>query len=110
MLNKIKTISMVAFLVLTYKNVDAIQVVTPFDSKIDSIGSMILYLLNGAEKIILPLLVLAWIYVGFLFVSSQGDSNKLIKAKTALWNVLIGSFIVIISVSIYEIILYALNK
>jgi hypothetical protein len=42
-----------------------------------------------------PLVVLAFVYTGFLFVKAQGNSTKLSEAKDALLYTVIGAFILL---------------
>lgn len=51
--------------------------------------------LVGAIKIAIPVIALAIIYAGFLFVSAQGNDEKLTKAKNALLYTCIGAAILL---------------
>lgn len=48
-----------------------------------------------AVRILLPFIVLAFIYSGFLFVKAQGNEKELEEAKKAIWYSLIGAFILL---------------
>lgn len=48
-----------------------------------------------AVQVLMPFIVLAFIYSGFLFVSAQGNTDKLEKAKTAITYSMIGAFILL---------------
>lgn len=48
-----------------------------------------------AVQVLLPFIVLAFIYAGFLFVSAQGNTEKLEKAKTTIIYSMIGAFILL---------------
>ena len=63
--------------------------------KSNTIAELVEKVLEGAIKIGLPLLVLAIIYSGFLFVSAQGNSEKLNEAKQTLLYTLVGSAILL---------------
>ena len=52
-------------------------------------------ILIGAIKIGMPIIVLAIIYCGFLFVAARGNSEKLSDAKRALTYTLIGAAILL---------------
>jgi hypothetical protein len=69
-------------------------------SGICSIPEFIETLLIGLVKIGMPIIALAIIYSGFLFVAARGNSEKLTKAKDALLYTLIGAAILLGSWSI----------
>ncbi|MEK7147023.1 MAG: hypothetical protein AAB772_02075, partial [Patescibacteria group bacterium] len=60
-----------------------------------TINGFIKTLLEGVLKIGIPVVALAVIYCGFLFVSARGNSEKLTKAKDALFYTLIGAAILL---------------
>lgn len=63
--------------------------------KVESIPELINLILGLVIDIGLPVVALAIIYVGFLFVSARGNESKLSEAKTAfLWTV-VGAAIVL---------------
>ncbi len=68
--------------------------------KSDNIIGLIKTLLEGVLRIGMPIVALAIIYCGFLFVSARGNSEKLTKAKDALLYTLIGAAILLGSWSI----------
>ena len=72
--------------------------------KADSINGFIKILLEGAIKIAIPIIALAIIYSGFLFVAARGNSEKLTEAKNALLYTLIGAAILLGSWAIAELI------
>ncbi|MCC7160391.1 TrbC/VirB2 family protein [Candidatus Nomurabacteria bacterium] len=61
-------------------------------------------MLEGVIKIGIPLIVLAVIYCGFLFVFARGNPEEIGKAKDALLYTLIGSAILLGSWAIAEMI------
>src|SRR3989338_9223202 len=71
---------------------------------IDSIPGFIEVLLEGVLKIGIPIVALAVIFSGFLFVFARGNSEKLTKAKDALLYTLIGAAILLGSWAIAEMI------
>ncbi len=73
-------------------------------SGITSIPIFIQRILEGALKIGIPLLALAIIYSGFLFVAARGNSEKLEKAKDSLLYTIIGGAILLGSWAIAELI------
>jgi hypothetical protein len=69
-----------------------------------SINGFILVILQGVIKIGIPIVALAIIYSGFLFVAAQGKPEKLKEAKNALVYSLIGAAILIGSWAIAQLI------
>lgn len=63
--------------------------------KITSIPGLIQTILEGAIKIGLPIVALAIIYAGFLFVFARGNPEKLGTAKDTLLYTLIGAAILL---------------
>ncbi|MBI5078191.1 MAG: hypothetical protein HZB11_02395 [Candidatus Yonathbacteria bacterium] len=46
-----------------------------------------------AVQVLMPFIILGFIYAGFLFVSAQGNEKKLTHAKSVLWYSMIGAFV-----------------
>ena len=69
-----------------------------------SIPEFIQTILEGAIKIGLPILALAIIYAGFLFVAARGNPEKLSTAKDTLLYTLIGAAILLGSWAIAKMI------
>ncbi len=46
-----------------------------------------------AVQVLMPFIILGFIYSGFLFVSAQGNDTKLTNAKNVLWYSMIGAFV-----------------
>lgn len=63
----------------------------PLGSGIDSIPKLIEAIINIVLMIGIPIVVLAIIYTGFLFVKAQGNPEQITKAKSALLYTLIGA-------------------
>lgn len=70
----------------------------------NNIQALIQIFLEGALKIGIPIVALAIIYSGFLFVSAMGNSDKLEKAKNTLLYTLIGAAILLGSWAIAKLI------
>lgn len=70
----------------------------------DSIQEFIQTILTGALRVGIPVIALAIVYSGFLFVFARGNSEKLGKAKSALLYTLIGAAILLGSWAIAEMI------
>lgn len=58
----------------------------------------------AAVQVLMPFIVLAFIYSGFLFVSAQGNEKKLEEAKKAIWYSIIGAFVLLGAWSFAQII------
>lgn len=70
-----------------------------------SIEVFLLKFLQGAIKLGLPIVALAIIYCGFLFVKAQGNPEELGKAKEALMYTLIGAAILLGAVGITNLVI-----
>ncbi len=79
-----------------------VTIVNPIKST--TLVGFIQTILEGIIKIGMPIIVLAIIYSGFLFVSAQGNSEKLSEAKRALTYTLIGAVILLGSWAIAQLI------
>ena len=62
---------------------------------INTIPNFIQTILTGFLKIGIPVVALAIIYSGFLFVAARGNSEKLTKAKDTLLYTIIGAAILL---------------
>ncbi len=72
--------------------------------KTDTLNGFIRAILEGVFKIGLPILALAFVFVGFLFVQARGNSEELTKAKDALLYTLIGAAVILGSWAIAQLI------
>lgn len=57
----------------------------------ETLNGLIKTILEGVIKIGIPIIALALVYCGFLFVAARGNSEKITKAKDALLYTLIGA-------------------
>jgi hypothetical protein len=71
-------------------SIDA-KINNPLSNNINSIPAFIEAILNIVLTVGVPIVVLAIIYCGFLFVKAQGNSEELGKAKQAFIYTLIGA-------------------
>ena len=78
------------------------KICNPIDQ--DTLTGFIKHILEGVLKIGIPIVALAIIYCGFLFVAARGNSEKLTKAKDALLYTLIGAAILLGSWAIAQLI------
>jgi len=66
-------------------------ITNPLSTEIDSIPKFIEAIIDIVLIVGVPIVVLAVIYVGFLFVKAQGKPEEITKAKSALIYTLIGA-------------------
>jgi hypothetical protein len=69
---------------------------------IENIPQFVEAILNIALKIGVPLIALAIIYSGFLFVAAQGNPDKLKKARQAFLWTMVGAAILLAAVAIAQ--------
>lgn len=72
--------------------------------KVSNINDFIKTILEGVLKIGIPLIALAIIYSGFLFITAQGKEAKLTEAKNALLYTVIGAAILLGSWALAQLI------
>jgi hypothetical protein len=72
--------------------------------KVGSLPELIKKILEGVIKIGIPVIALAIIYSGFLFVFARGNSEKLKTAKKSITYTLIGAAVLLGSWAIAQII------
>ncbi|MEK7128331.1 MAG: hypothetical protein AAB933_02100 [Patescibacteria group bacterium] len=70
----------------------------------NTIEGFIKVVLEGLLRVGIPVVALAVIYSGFLFVAARGNAEKLSKAKSALLYTLIGAAILLGSWAIAELV------
>ena len=73
-------------------------------SSIDNLPAFIQKFLEGIIKIGIPVVALAIVYSGFLFVSARGKPEELTKAKNALLYTVVGTAILFGSWAIAKLI------
>lgn len=83
-------------------NTTSVTIESPIGPK--TVDGFIKVVLEGVIKIGIPIIALAIIYSGFLFVAARGAPEKLKKAKDALLYTLIGAAILLGSWAIAQII------
>jgi hypothetical protein len=67
----------------------------PLGNTITDLPSFIVIILNFVFLVGVPIIALAIIYAGFLFVTAQGNERKLTKAKQTLLFTLIGAALIL---------------
>ncbi len=73
----------------------ATKIDNPIGEKINDIPALIKVALEFVVKIGGPVIVFFIVYSGFLFISAQGNKDKMKKAKDTLLYVIIGAVIVL---------------
>lgn len=71
-----------------------LQITNPL-SGIDDVSTLLAAILSAIVQIAIPFLVLAMMYVGFLFVAARGNPQKLAEARQALFYVILGALIIL---------------
>lgn len=71
------------------------KVKNPLGSKFENLNSFVKGLLEGIIKILIPVIALAIIYAGLLFVTANGNTEKLTTAKNALLYAAIGAGLIL---------------
>ncbi len=79
-----------------------VTIVNPI--KVSTLNGFIKILLEGVIKIGIPLIALALVYSGYLFVTATGNSEKINKAKDAFIYALIGGAVLLGSWAIAQMI------
>ncbi len=82
----------------------SVKIINPISDKATTINGFIKILLEGVLRIGIPIVALAIIYCGFLFVSAQGNTEKLKTAKESLLYTIIGAAILLGSWAIAQLI------
>ena len=109
--NKIKSVLVASFLFilnfipLVMYSADppgAEKLINPI--KVNSLNGFIQKILEGVIKIGIPVVALAVVYSGFLFVKAQGNSEEIGKAKDALLYTVIGAAILFGSWAIAQLV------
>lgn len=72
---------------------DILSITNPIGA--DSIQDLLATILRAIVQIAIPFLVLAIMYVGFLFVLARGNPEKLAQARQALFYTLLGALIIL---------------
>jgi len=71
------------------------KIQNPLGDNVSDIPSFIKEIINIVLYIGIPIIALAIIYTGFLFVQAQGNSEKLTRAKNSLVYTLIGAVLLL---------------
>ena len=68
---------------------------SPLNPAISTIPALLAAFLKAVVLIALPIIGLAIVYVGFLFVSARGNTGKLTTARAAFLNTMIGAVLIL---------------
>lgn len=71
------------------------QINSPLDRSISSFPALISAILKAMVMIALPIIGLAIVYVGFLFIWARGNATELAKAKRAFWYTMLGAILIL---------------
>ncbi|MDR3519574.1 MAG: pilin [Candidatus Pacebacteria bacterium] len=71
------------------------KICNPLGASSTSIPALIQQLLKGAITLGIPVVALAIVYSGFLFVAARGNSEKLTKAKDSLLWTIVGAAVLL---------------
>ena len=63
--------------------------------KYDTFSSFVEAVIEAAVQVLMPFVILAFVYSGFLFVKAQGKETELETAKKAIYWSVIGAFILL---------------
>jgi hypothetical protein len=80
------------------------QVMLQNPIKSPTLSAFLLDILDIVLTLAAPVIILSYIYVGFLFVKAQGDPNEIETAKKAFTYVSIGAAIVLGSTLLSEVV------
>lgn len=67
----------------------------PLKDEFSTFPKFISKVTETAVNILIPFIVLAFVYSGFLFIRAQGNPEILKEAKSALWWSVVGAFILL---------------
>lgn len=76
-------------------NTFGVSITNPLKGDIDTVPELIAEIIRIIVLIAVPIITLAIIYAGFLFVQARGNSEKLKEARSTLVAVLIGAAIIL---------------
>ncbi len=63
--------------------------------KVDTFSALVEKVIYAAVQILMPFVVLAFVYSGFLFVKAQGKQEEITAAKSAIGWSIVGAFILL---------------
>ena len=75
-----------------------------------TLSDLIISILNALIIIAIPVIVIFIVYAGFLYVTAQGNADKVRTATRALTYAIIGAVLIIAAVTITEIIGSTVNE
>lgn len=84
-----------SFIVSTLPAYAAGVLANPLNSAFDTIPKFISGVLQAVVMISLPIITLFFVFVGYKFISAQGNSGKLDEAKKNLWYAVVGALLIL---------------
>jgi hypothetical protein len=85
---------------------DGVSTPCNFNTFLTLVNSVIKFVL---KDLVLPISAILFVYVGFLLITSGGESSKKTEAKNIFWNLVIGLIITAAAWLIIDLILYLLG-
>ena len=84
----------------------ALQITNPIppEANVNSITDLIRIILDAVTLVAIPIIVLAFVYSGFLFIKAQGSGNELKEARGYFMNVVIGAAIILSANVIFKVV------
>lgn len=67
----------------------------PLKPDYDTFPKFVAKVIGTAVEIVMPFVVLGFVYSGFLFIKAQGNPEGLKEAKSAIWWSIVGAFILL---------------
>lgn len=90
---------------------EGVAIANPLEgSGITSIGGLLEVIISGVTYVAIPVIVLAFIWAGFKFVSAQGNSSEISKARSVFLYTLAGAAIILGSNVILEVVVNTSDK
>ncbi len=75
------------------------------NSGVLDLEGLIRVIVEGVTFLAIPIIVLAFVYSGFKFISAQGDTNKISDSRRLFLYTLAGSFIILATNLILEVVI-----
>jgi hypothetical protein len=81
--------------VVVHAQTGTVALQSPLNSSISTIPGFLAFALKALVKIALPIISVFIVYSGFLFVTAQGNSEKISTARMNFLYVIIGSILIL---------------
>ncbi|PID83359.1 hypothetical protein CSB11_01030 [Candidatus Campbellbacteria bacterium] len=80
---------------LVYAQGGGVGIKSPFTQEVGSLVDLLKIIIKGVTYVSIPILVLAFIYSGFMFIKAQGDTNELGRAKKILITTVVAAMLIL---------------